>query len=104
MGAPGCEGGSLSKCAECGQSNRAKLTNPAVGGYQCMCLSDRQPRTAEKVSGRHLSDRRGTGAVRVFPPASKGAGGDRGSADGGPGVAAGVEGKVGGARDRCDRR
>ena len=56
----------------------------------------------EKVSGRCLGDRRRTGAVRIFPPARKGAGGDRGSADDRASVAAGVEGKIDRARDRGD--
>ena len=54
-----------------------------------MCPFDRQLRTAERVSGRCLGDRRHTGALWIFPPARQGAGRYRGSADGGAGVAAG---------------
>src|SRR5271156_5929692 len=56
-----------------------------------MCPFDRQPRIAEKVSGRCFGDCRRTGAVRIFPPARKGAGGDRRGADDRAGVAAGGE-------------
>jgi len=67
-----------------------------------MCPFDRQSRTAEKVSGRCLGDRRRTGSLRIFPPARKGVGGDRGSADDRASVAAGVEGEIGCPRDRRD--
>src|ERR1700683_4070221 len=59
-----------------------------------MCPFDRQSRIAEKVSGRCLGDCRRTGAVRIFPPARKGAGGDRRGADDRTSVGAGPESKI----------
>src|SRR6266436_5050512 len=79
-----------------------KLTKVVAVSYQYMCPFDRQPRIAEKVSGRCLGDCRRTVAVWIFPPARKGVGGDRGSADDRASVAAGVEGEIHRARDRCD--